>query len=106
MSARMIVELPDGSKIGFGAATSRPGLAEVAKSGGTGKVAADKFEQALGSLASLVGVLETALDKVAKKPDKVEMEFGATLTGDCDLWIVSAHGEAEMKVTLTWGDKA
>jgi hypothetical protein len=24
-----------------------------------------------------------------KRPDKIEMEFGATLTGDCKLWIVS-----------------
>jgi hypothetical protein len=30
------------------------------------------------------------------------MEFGATLSGDCDLWIVSGHGEAEFKVTLSW----
>jgi hypothetical protein len=31
------------------------------------------------------------------------MEFGATLSSECDLWIVSGHGEAEFKVTLSWG---
>ncbi|MBY0297813.1 MAG: hypothetical protein K2X71_17555 [Methylobacterium sp.] len=33
------------------------------------------------------------------------MEFRASLTGECDLWIVSGETEAEFKVTLTWGKK-
>jgi hypothetical protein len=28
---------------------------------------------------------------------------GASLTGECDLWIVSGDTKAEFKVTLTWG---
>ena len=32
------------------------------------------------------------------------MEFGAKLSADCDLWIVSGTGEAEFKVKLAWGD--
>jgi hypothetical protein len=36
------------------------------------------------------------------RPDKVEMEFGASLSGECDLWIVSGDGEAEFKVKLSW----
>jgi len=31
------------------------------------------------------------------------MEFRASLTGECDLWIVSGEGEAEFKVKLAWG---
>jgi hypothetical protein len=30
------------------------------------------------------------------------MEFGAKLSTDCNLWIVSGEGEAEFKVTLSW----
>lgn len=31
------------------------------------------------------------------------MEFRASLTGECDLWIVSGETGAEFKVTPTWG---
>jgi hypothetical protein len=31
------------------------------------------------------------------------MEFRASLSGECDLWIVSGDGEAEFKVKLAWG---
>jgi len=37
---------------------------------------------------------------MANRPDKVEMEFGASLSGDCDLWIVSGEGKADFKVKL------
>jgi hypothetical protein len=39
---------------------------------------------------------------MAHRPDKVEMEFGASLSGDCDLWIVSGEGKADFKVKLAW----
>jgi len=38
-----------------------------------------------------------------KRPDEIEMEFRASLSTECDLWIVSGDGEAEFKVTLGWG---
>ena len=47
-------------------------------------------------------MLEKSVGALARRPSKVEMEFGATLSGDCDLWIVSGKGEAEFKVTLCW----
>ena len=30
------------------------------------------------------------------------MEFGASLTGDCNLWVVAGEGKAEFKVKLAW----
>ena len=57
---------------------------------------------ALGSLADLVAVLEQSVGNMVHRPDKVEMEFGASLSGECDLWIVSGDGEAEFKVKLSW----
>jgi hypothetical protein len=38
--------------------------------------------------------------RMTHRPDKVEMEFRASLSGECDLWIMSGEGEAEFKVTL------
>jgi hypothetical protein len=102
MSARMIVELHGGKKVLFGGESSETGLSEVAFRNAP-KVAADKFQAAMGSLSDLVAMLEKSVGAMAKRPDKVEMEFGASLSGDCDLWIVSAEGKAEFKVTLTWG---
>jgi hypothetical protein len=48
-------------------------------------------------------MLEQAVGKMPNRPDKVEMEFRASLSGECDLWIVSGDGEAEFKVKLAWG---
>jgi hypothetical protein len=39
----------------------------------------------------------------AKRPEKVEREFRAPFSGECDLFVVSGETEAEFKVTLTWG---
>jgi hypothetical protein len=41
-----------------------------------------------------------------KKPEKVEIELRASLSSECNLWIVFGDGEAEFKVTLTWGKEA
>ena len=67
------------------------------------RISGDKFKDALGSLGALVAALEQSVGHLAQRPDKVEVEFGATLSGDCNLWIVSGKGEAEFKVTLSWG---
>ena len=102
MSARMIVALPDGAKIHFGDEPPT-GLSEVGIPEDIAKVTADKFKAALGSLAGLVGALEDSVGKLAHRPDKIEMEFGASLSSECDLWVVSGEGKADFKVKLAWG---
>lgn len=104
MSAQMIVELPGGAKVYFG---DQPptGLEEVGIAEEVAKVGGDRFKAALGSLASLVAVLEQSVGQMVHRPDKIEMEFGASLTGDCNLWVVSGEGKAEFKVTLAWGKR-
>ena len=79
------------------------GLSEVSLRDDIAKATGDQFKKALGSLADLVAVPEEAVGRVAHRPEKVEMEFKASLSGECDLWIVSGEGEAEFKVTLGWG---
>ena len=101
MSAQMIVELPDGAKIHFGREPST-GLSEVGIAEDIAKVTGEKFKAALGSLASLVAALEASVGQMPHRPDKVEMEFGASLSGDCDLWVVSGEGKADFKVKLAW----
>lgn len=101
MARTMLVELPSGKKLLFGA-PEKGGLREVSLADQLPKKAAGQFEAALGTLGELVGVLEKAVGGLVRRPSKVEMEFGATLSADCDLWVVSGKGEAEFKVTLSW----
>ena len=97
----MIVELADGAKIHFGR-EPRTGLSEVGIAEDIARASAAKFKAALGSLASLVAALEASVGQMPNRPNKVEMEFGASLSGDCDLWIVSGEGKADFKVKLAW----
>lgn len=101
MAKTMIVTLPSGNKVLFGAA-QRGGLHEVSLKDKLVETSSGMFEKALSSLGELVGVLERSVGALEKQPTKVELEFGATLSGDCDLWVVSGEGEAEFKVTLSW----
>jgi hypothetical protein len=102
MPAKMVIELPGGNKVLFGGRGAVTGLSEVGR-GGLMQAASGKFEKALTSLGDLVSTLENAIDRLAKRPDKIEMELRASLSSECDLWIVSGDGEAEFKVTLSWG---
>jgi Trypsin-co-occurring domain 1 len=103
MTAQMVVELSGGHKLLLGGRGAAGGLGEVALGERAVTATADRFKAALGSLGALVTLLEEKVGEMAKRPDKVEMAFGASLTAECDLWIVSGTGEAEFKVTLTWG---
>jgi len=103
VTTRMIVELPSGNKILLGGRGVSAGLSEVSVQADVAKATEDQFRKALGSLAALTSVLEHAIGNMAHRPEKVEMEFRASLTAGCDLWIVSGEGEAEFKVTLAWG---
>ncbi len=100
MSTQMVIELPDGQRIFFGG--EETGLAQVSAASRALDVSKDAFQGALGSLAALVGALEASVGKMPNRPDKVELEFGASLTGKCDLWIVAGDGKAEFKVKLAW----
>jgi hypothetical protein len=101
MPAQIIVELPEGRKLYFGD-DPETRLAKVSAKGKLADMTTEKFKSALGSLGELVKILEDSVGNLPKRPNKVEMEFGASLKGDCNLWIVSGEGEADFKVTLSW----
>ena len=104
MPPRMIVELPGGNKILFGDQEPDTGLTEVAIAGAVQTASAETFQAALGTLAQLVGALEEAVGRMARRPDKVEIALGASLSGKCDLWVVAGNAAADFKVTLA-GDR-
>jgi hypothetical protein len=84
MSKTMVVELPSGKKLLFGG-PEKGGLHEVSLKDRLATKASGQFEKALGTLGELVGVLEKTVGGLVHRPSKVEMEFGATLSADCDL---------------------
>jgi Trypsin-co-occurring domain 1 len=86
--------LPNGKKLLFGS-PEEGGLKEVSLASKLPKAAADQFENALGTLGDLIGVLEKHIGALRSRPSKLEVEFGASLSGDCNLWIVSGQGKAE-----------
>lgn len=92
MSKPTIIELPEGKKLYFGG-DAKTGLSEVSAKGKIARVTTEQFKSALGSLGELVKILEDSVGTMPKRPDKVEMEFGASLKGECDLWIVWARAK-------------
>ena len=106
MPATMIVEVPGGGKVLFGGRNRPSGMREISLAEDVATATAEGFKAALGTLANLVATLEDKVGHMPNRPDKVEMEFRASLSGECDLWIVSGDGEAEFKVTLTWGKES
>jgi hypothetical protein len=101
MSARMIV-LPDGKQVRFGGAGTGTGLSEVGVDEDIEKATGEAFKSALGALGEMLKTLEESVGAMPKRPDNIEMEFGATLTADCKLWIVSGKGDYAIKVKLSW----
>ena len=61
------------------------------------------IQNTLGSLVEVVEILEHAVASMANRPEKVEMEFGASLSTECNLCILPAAEDAEFRVKLTWG---
>lgn len=101
MPQQIIIELPEGRKLYFGS-DAQTRLAEVSAKSKLAAMTTENFKSALGSLGELVKILEDSVGNLPKRPDKIEMEFGASLKGDCNLWIVKGEGEADFKVTLSW----
>jgi hypothetical protein len=55
-----------------------------------------------GPLGELIGVLEDKVGALAAQPSKVEIEFCAALSGDCEPTILSSDKKAGFKVKLSW----
>ena len=102
MAARIIVDLSDGKIVLFGGGPE-PGAPDAGLSDGFTRASADEFKAALGSVGELVRALEASIEALPKRPEKVEIEFGATLSQECDLWIVAPDASPEFRIRLAWG---
>lgn len=102
MSARMIVDLTEGNIVLFGGAPEA-GMPDAGLSNGFSRISVEAFQAALSSIGALVKTVEASIDALPKKPEGIEIEFGATLSQDCDLWIVSPDSTPEFKIRLSWG---
>lgn len=105
MDAPVQVQLAEGRKLLIGGNGSAAGLAEVSVGSRVVEAGVDAFQKGLSTLADLFRMLDAAVEAIPKRPDSIEMEFKAKLTGECDLWVVSGEGEAEFTVKVTWGGK-
>lgn len=62
------------------------GLAEVSVGGTIANASAEAFGKGLATLGDLFRMLDSAVSALPKRPEAIEMEFRAKLTGECDLW--------------------
>jgi hypothetical protein len=83
MPVPMVVEFASGNKVIFGRSTAVTGLSEVSLVGNVAKATADGFKSALGTLGDLVAMMEDKIGRMPHRPKKVEMEFRASISGEC-----------------------
>ena len=91
--------LPSGAQIDVEAPREhRVGAADVAANS-RGPIPFKAVIEPLGEFADLVF---SEIQSRVRKPDSIELEFGASFKGQTRLVIVSGEAEANIKVTLTW----
>ena len=103
MSKVLQIDIANGRKLYIGGSAEGVGFAEVSASDEVVKSSAAALSKGLATLADLFGMLDRAVAALPKRPEEVEMEFRAKLTGDCDLWVVSGEAPAEFTVKVKWG---
>ena len=103
MTALMVVELSNDKRLFFGGRGPDGELSEIWVTDDIAKGTKEDFLSAIGSLAELVKTLDESVGAMAKRPEKIEIEFGASLGSDCNLWIAPGDSKAEFKVKLSWG---
>lgn len=103
MPEMIVIELESGRKAIFGGdgATGGRELTSARAPDGV----AGKFGQAMEALGDVVREIEAKIAALPRKPGKIDVEFGVSLTSKGDLWIVSGEGKAELKVKLSWENK-
>lgn len=103
MTALMVIELSDDKRLFFGGRGPDGELSEIWVTDDIAKGTTENFKSAMNSLAELVKLLDESVGAMPKHPEKIEIEFGASLGSDCNLWIAPGDSKAEFKVKLSWG---
>jgi hypothetical protein len=63
----------------------------------------ENFEKMFEAIKPLCESIVKTIESLGKqKPNQAQVEFGITLNGEGNLYIVKLSGEASIKVTLSW----
>jgi len=103
MTALMVVELSDDKRLFFGGRGPDGELSEIWVTDDIAKGTKEDFLSAIGSLAELVKTLDESVAAMAKRPEKIEIEFGASLGATATCGLRPATPRPEFKVKLSWG---
>jgi hypothetical protein len=60
------------------------------------------FEAAMKPVITLANSVAVQLNSLTTKPDNVELEFGIKFSGEVNVWIISASGEGNINLKLSW----
>lgn len=60
------------------------------------------FDKMLSLVRPFCESIISTFEGIAKKPESATAEFGLSVAGEGNLYIVKASGEASIKITLTW----
>lgn len=65
--------------------------------------ASKTFEFAMRPVLSLAKSVVAEIDKMeGTKPDTIELEFGIKLSGQVEAWVISATGEGNINLKMSW----
>ncbi len=96
------VKFDDGHEIVFSDEIAKTGMSNVGRADVLINSAKDSFVDALGGIANVITSLQSAVNNIENRPNKIEMEFGASVKGKGSLLVVSADTAAQFKIRITW----
>lgn len=68
--------------------------------------AAESFQRSLERVRAIAETVMTSLSDLAQRPDRVRVEFGVKLTGEANVIVTRAGGEAHFVVEIEWERQA
>ena len=83
------------------AISEETGMIEPA--GGITDTVGKKLSDMLEVIQPIAESVLQARDRLAAKPDTVEVKFGLSVTAEGNMFVVHASADASLKVTFTWG---
>ncbi len=70
---------------------------------GVEKKIGKKLSDLIEVIQPMTETIIESIDRLDKKPDSISAEFGLSISGEGNIFVVKAAGEASLRVTFTWG---
>jgi hypothetical protein len=99
-----LVEVPVEGSDGFLIETDRR-LVKVARHEAP-PIAEETLQKSLDRVNAIADIVQAKLASSPRRPQTVKVEFGVKLTGEANVMITKAGGEAHFVVTLEWKGEA